>query len=384
MLNLFSCTDHSPEPVNATPYQFPSLSQFPSELNIPTENPTTVEGVKLGRFLFYDGRLSGRTEKDLLMSCATCHVQKNGFECGPDHPVFKGHPHGLPIPGYPVGKPTRHVMLSLVNTVYNPNGYLWNGYVEKSNDLHGPAEPYFMGEPYLNYKSIESIVWMTIQSDDEIAGSVDKTVAMIQSIPLYKSMFNDAFGSEEINIDRISKSIAQFVRTIVAYRFKFYQVVNHQAEFNESEQRGYEMFYNEIADCFHCHAGSLLMTTTQYFNNAKDTALTDKSDRYSVTGNLMDKGAYRAPSLINCEITGPYMHDGRFKTLEEVIDFYATGLKYSEYVSPMMTYVRNGGNHLTTSQKADLKAFLLTLTDHELLSDPAYSCPDELGEWGIK
>jgi cytochrome c peroxidase len=384
IFNLFSCVSHSPEPARTTPYQIPVLSQFPSALNIPEENPTTIEGVKLGRFLFYDGRLSGRNSKDSLMSCATCHVQKNGFECGMNHPVYKGHPHGLPTTDYPSGQPTQHVMLSLVNTVYNSSGYLWNGFIEKSNESQGPPVTEFMGDPYLNYKSLESIIWMTILAEDEIAGSVDKTEEMIRSIPMYKSMFKDAFGTEEINIDRISKAIAQFVRTIIAYRFKFYQVVDHKATFTAAEQRGYEMFYNETADCFHCHSGSLLMTTTQFFNNAKDTAFTDRFDRYSVTGNLIDKGSYRAPSLINCEINGPYMHDGRFTTLDEVIDFYASGLIYSDYVSPMMTYVRNGGNHLTAQQKTDLKAFLLTLTDHDLLSDPAYACPAELGEWEIK
>jgi cytochrome c peroxidase len=201
---------------------------------------------------------------------------------------------------------------------------------------------------------------------------------------MYKPMFREAFGSEEINIDRISKAISQFIRTIIAYRFKFYKYVQHETDLTPSELRGYEMFYNETGDCFHCHAGSLLMTTTDYYNNAKDAVYDKFDDRYSVTGNLADKGAFRAPSLINCELHAPYMHDGRFKTLDEVIDFYSEGLVYSDYVSPLMTFVQYGGGHLTAEQKKDLKAFLLTLTDHELLTDPAYSCPEELGAWGIR
>lgn len=381
------CQNENIEPAvtRPTPYVFPDLAQFPHQLNIPPENPTTVEGVRLGRYLFYDGRLSGRTEKDSLMSCATCHLQSKGFECGIDHPEFKGGwPHGLPSSGHPDGIRTHHVMLSPVNAVYNSNGYLWNGSLNDSNMKEGPEGYEFMGDNYLNYRSLESIVWMTILTPDEINGNIDSTVNLIASIPMYKPMFKAAFGTEDVNIDRISKAIAQFVRTIIAYRFKFYKYVEHETELTPSELRGYQMFYSEKADCFHCHAGSLLMTTTEFFNNAKDTVFSDPADRYAVTGNLVDKGAYYAPSLINCEVTAPYMHDGRFKTLDEVIDFYSEGLIYSDYVSPLMTYVRAGGNHLSSSEKEDLKAFLLTLTDHDLLTDPQYSCPDELGSFGIK
>ena len=357
------CEKDSVEKISGGPtsYIFPELAQFPQRLNIPSNNPTTIEGVKLGRYLFYDGRLSGRNDPDSMMSCATCHIQSNGFECGSDHPKFKGHPFGLPSAEYPQGEPTDHVMLHIINTVYNSNGYSWNG----------------------GSSTIESVVAGVIVDPHEINGSFERTVSLITSIPMYKPMFEAAFGSEEVNMDRISKAIAQFVRTIIAYRFKFYKYIKHEAELTPSELHGYQLFYSEDGDCFHCHAGSLLMTTTEYYNNAKDT-VDDPTDRYSVSGNLIDKGAYRAPSLINCEINGPYMHDGRFKTLDEVIDFYATGLKYSDYVSSWMTYVQYGGNHLNDQQKADLKAFLLTLTDHELLTDPAYSCPDDLGEWGVR
>ena len=391
MVTLALCTgsgcEKNPDnqPVTSpTPYEFPALSQFPQKLNIPVDNPTTVEGVKLGRYLFYDGRMSGRTGKDSLMSCATCHIQSKGFECGADHPKFKGgHPFGLPTVNYPEGKPTPHYMMPLVNLVYISSGYLWNGKIEPGNNNHGPEGYEFMGDDYLNFRSLESLVWMSIVAEHEFAGSVDRTVDLIGSIPMYKPMFKAAFGTEEVTIDRISKAVAQFIRTIIAYRFKFYKYIQHEVELTPSEMHGYQLFYSEDGDCFHCHAGSLLMTTTEYYNNAKDT-IDDPTDRYSITGNLIDKGAYRAPSLINCELNGPYMHDGRFKTLDEVIDFYASGLKYSEYVSSFMTYVQYGGNRLNEQQKADLKAFLLTLTDHDLLTDPAYSCPEELGEWGIR
>ena len=364
ILTLTGCKNDVNEQtsVKPAPYVFADLDQFPKKLNIPDFNPTTVEGVRLGRFLFYDGRISGRLDSDSLMSCASCHVQERGFKCGLDHPIYKGHPFGLPSVDFPHGTLTPHVMLSLINTVYNSNGYLWNG----------------------GAQTIESIVAAVITDPHEINGSVDKTVYLIASDPMYRPMFKAAFGSEEVNINRISNAIAQFVRTIIAYRFKFYDYVQHKASLTPAELKGYEMFYSEKADCFHCHAGSLLMTTTNYYNNAKDTVFSDPLDRYSVTGNTEDKGAYRAPSLINCELNAPYMHDGRFITLDEVIDFYSEGLKYSDNVSPMMTYVRNGGNHLSPEEKAELKSFLLTLTDHALLTDSTYSCPEALGTWGIK
>jgi cytochrome c peroxidase len=120
------------------------------------------------------------------------------------------------------------------------------------------------------------------------------------------------------------------------------------------------------------------MTTNLFFNNAKDSVFIDPFDRYGYTGEDTDIGAYKAPSLINVELRAPYMHDGRFLTLEEVIDFYSEGLVNSEYVHPLMKQSNEGGIHLTQQQKADLKAFLLTLTDQELITDPNFGRPDEL------
>ena len=372
-------------PMGPTPYIFEEIKHFPSLLNIPEQNPTTVEGVQLGRYLFYDGRMSGRDHPDSLMSCGTCHIQSQGFEVSVDHPKFtSGHPFGLPTPDFPEGKKTPHVTMPLINLVYISSGYLWNGLIHESNNRSGIPGYEFMGGHELNYKYLESLVWMGIVAEHEMAGSVDKTVAMISSIDKYKPMFKAAFGSEEVTIDRISKAIAQFVRTIVANHFKFYKYVLHEVELTPSEKRGYDLFFSEEGDCFHCHSGSLLMTTNDYYNNAKDTVFNDPRDRFAVTGKLINKGAYRAPSLINCEINGPYMHDGRFKTLDEVIDFYSEGLVYSEYVDPLMKNVKQHGVQLTDEEKADLKAFLLTLTDHDLLTNPSFAPPTDLGEYLVR
>jgi len=156
MLLFVSCSksdDPEPEPYSPTPYQIEIPYGFPTRLNIPDDNPMTVEGIELGRYLFYDGRMSGRTHPDSLMSCATCHIQANAFECGIDHPEFTGgFTHGL------TGKPTPHVMLPLINLVWNENGFLWNGMISESN-------------PDQRFRNIEDLVWMGVIAEHEMAGA---------------------------------------------------------------------------------------------------------------------------------------------------------------------------------------------------------------------
>ena len=134
----------------------------------------------------------------------------------------------------------------------------------------------------------------------------------------------------------------------------------------------------EGADCFHCHggAGNPLFTTSLFYNNGKDVVFDDPADRFAITGKESDHGAYKATTLRNIELQGPYMHDGRFKTLEEVIDFYSEGLKNSPYVNPLMHHVADGGVRLTPQEKADLISFIKTLRDDEFLTNPLFSKPD--------
>ncbi len=340
-----------------TPYELKDIPMFPTEYNIPEDNPLTVEGIRLGRYLYYDGRLSGRTECDSQMSCATCHIQKNGFEVGPNHDKYiNGRPFGL------TGVYTPHVMLSHENLVYNFSGLAWNG-----------------GVP-----SLEEMVKIVILLPEEINGSWEKTVKMIESIPMYPPMFEAAFGTPEVTIDRIAKAIAQFIRTIRSYNSKYHKWLRHEpgVQMTAQELKGMELFMSEKADCFHCH-GTILFTTNLFYNNAKDTCTEwpcngDPYDRYSVTHDPMMIGAYKAPSLINCELKAPYMHDGRFKTLREVVDFYADKLNYNPYVDPLMKYVNYGGNQLTEEERESLVAFLKTLTDWDLINNPDYSKPADL------
>ncbi len=374
--------DNPPEPdppiKSATPYNFQVPQGFPTNLNIPADNPMTVEGVTLGKYLFYDGRMSGREHPDSLMSCSTCHLQSSAFELGKNNPRFPdGHPHGL------TGIPSPHFVLPLFNLIWNNEGYLWNGMIYKGNTHLGyPAYGVPAEEPY-NMTNIESLVWMGIIAPHEMHGSIDMTVNMIRSIDIYPPMFEAAFGTKEITYDRISKALAQFIRTIVSTDSKFDKVLRGEAQFSAAEQRGLVLFTTEQgADCFHCHGapGNPIMTTNLFYNNAKDTVFNDPRDRYGVTKDDRDHGAYKATTLRNIELTGPYMHDGRFKTLDEVIDFYSEGLVYSEYAHPLMHKVfppYGHGANLNPMQKADLKAFLLTLTDYTLLTNPEYSDPFE-------
>ena len=358
---------------NCSPTPYPiKVSVFPDSMNIPSDNPMTVEGVELGRYLFYDGRLSGNTDKKHLMSCASCHRQEHSFECGIDNPAFKdGRPHGLS------GEKTAHVMLPLINLVWIIEGYSWNGSVNMSNTTLGSEKYGVPPKPQFNHRNIESFVWMSIVAPYEIGGSIEKTVNTIQSISMYPPMFKKAFCSDTVNIERISKAIAQFVRSLISYNSKFDRFMDGKTILNKSEMHGLSVFTTERGDCFHCHGSPALplWTTNLFMNNAKDFDLNEPGDRYSVTKNPKDHGKYRVPTLRNIEYTAPYMHDGRFKTLDEVLEFYNSGLKRSPYVDPLMINMNHGGMHLTPNDLIDLKAFLKTLSDSSFLTNPAFSNP---------
>ncbi|MBU2652198.1 MAG: cytochrome-c peroxidase [Bacteroidetes bacterium] len=363
-----SCSkDNDPEPIPAgykpTPYTIEIPFGFPTKLNIPEDNPMTVEGIELGRYLFYDGRISGRTHPDSLMSCATCHIQENSFECGINHPVYQGgFTHGI------TGIPTPHVMLPLVNLIWNHSGFLWNGKIYPEN-------------PEAHFRNIEDLVWMGIVAPHEMNSDTNRAKALIQSTPGYPELFEKAFGTPVVTVDRMGKAIAQFIRTFISANSKFDRYMRGEVQLTASELSGYVLFTTEEgADCFHCHgaAGNPLFTTHLYYNNGKDSIFNDPRDRYAVTGDPNDKGAYKATTLRNIELTGPYMHDGRFATLEDVVEFYSHGLVWSPQIDPLMHHIANGGTQLTAQEKANLIAFIKTLRDDEFLSNPAFSKPEKM------
>ncbi len=358
-----------PDIYKPTPYIIHIPEYFPTKLNIPEDNPMTEEGVLLGRYLFYDGRLSGRTHSDSLMSCGTCHLQARSFECGIDHSLFTGGTtYGL------TGIQTPHYMMPLINLVFNHNGYLWNGAIHPVNQ--DPSK-----------RRLEDLAWMGVAAPHEMHGDTNRTVALLQSLQGYPQLFYKAFGSEKVTMENTGKAIAQFVRTLISANSRFDRYLRGELQLTQEELSGYVLFMTEEgADCFHCHggAGVPLFTTNQYYNNGKDTIFNDLRDRFAITGDMRDKGAYRAPTLRNIEYTAPYMHDGRFFTLEEVIDFYSHGVKMSPYVHPLMHHVGRGGVQLTPKQKQDLLAFIKTLRDDEFLVNPEFSKPSVFPDGSVQ
>lgn len=357
---LFSTCKTGEDGYAPTPYQIRIPKSFPTRMNIPADNPMTVEGIELGRYLFYDGRLSGRTEPDSMMSCGTCHIQSNSFECGINHPKYVGgRTFGIK------GLYTPHYMLPLINLVWNESGYLWSGLISENN-------------PQNVKRNIEDLVWIGITAPHEMAGDTNKTKALIQKTNGYPELFEKAFGSRTVTMHNISRAIAQFIRTLISSDSKFDRYMRGEQQLTTKELNGYVLFMTENgADCFHCHGGdgNPLFTTNLFYNNGKDSVFSDPRDRYSVTGITSDRGAYKATTLRNIDLTGPYMHDGRFKTLDDVIDFYSEGIIWSPNVHPLMHHAYDGGIHLTKSEKADLITFIKTLHDDSFLTNPSFGPP---------
>lgn len=336
---LTSC--HREEDYKPTPYNLVVPKYFPTDLNIPSYNPLTEEGVALGKALFSDPIIRGYTgnDPDLMFSCATCHVPSAGFDLGAGNPHLRdGRPVGVN------GTSPRHNAMPLVNLVFNREGYLWNGAAS----------------------SLESIVGAAIRDPDELAADPAQVVSALSASTAYREMFRKAFGTEEVTMERVQMAVAQYLRILIAADSKFDRYLRGEEQLSAEELRGYVLFSTEEgADCYHCHggAGTPLFTTNLFYNNGLDSDPDLTGDRSSVTGMAGDRGAYRAPTLRNVAVSAPYMHDGRFATLDEVLQFYNSGLQNSPYVHPYMHRINDGGACLTPSQLADLKSFLLTLTD---------------------
>ena len=314
------------------------------EPELPGDNLLTEQGVKLGRMLFYETRLSG----DNSLACASCHKQENAFT---DTNRFSTGIDGL--------EGHRQAM-SAVNMLWNTNGYFWDGRAQKLRD--------------------QSII--PIQDDLEMNETMENVVEKLEQDTLYKHQFFRAFGSEDISSHRIGLALEQFMNSIVSYRSKYDLFLEGEATFTEEEELGMELFFEEYnpyfpetsgADCGHCHGGKNF-SSQEYMNNGLDT-LYDDNGRYDVTGLESDRGAMKVTTLRNIALTPPYMHDGRFQTLEEVIDHYNEGLHASPSLDPALAMTIDTGLLLNDTDKVALIAFLKTLTDTSLIRDSRYASP---------
>ena len=224
-----------------------------------------------------------------------------------------------------------------------------------------------------------------IQDPLEMNETLDNVVAKLSNSETYRNQFIRAFGSDEITPDKMALAMEQFMLSIVSYNSKYDRYLAGEVQLTESEERGRALFETEYnpffpdqsgADCAHCHGG-INFENDQYMNNglSTDAELMDDISRESVTEDAADRGKFKVPSLRNIAVTLPYMHDGRFQTLEEVIDHYNEGIKESATVDPAILNTKDSGLFLTDQDKEDLINFLKTLTDDTFLNNEEYESP---------
>jgi cytochrome c peroxidase len=190
----------------------------------------------------------------------------------------------------------------------------------------------------------------------------------------YPALFTAAFGSREITAEKISLALENYLLTLTSFDAKFDRVMRGEEEFTDDEQRGFDLFSTEYdprrgqfgADCFHCHGGPLFQSQA-FANNGLDSAFTDIG-REKATGKASDRGKFAVPSLRNIALTAPYMHDGRFGKLEDVIEHYSTGVVRSQTLDPNLAKHPDGGVPLSAADKHSLVAFLSTLSDQKFLT----------------
>jgi cytochrome c peroxidase len=308
--------------------------------NTPQDNPVTDDGATLGRVLFYDTRLSANN----TVSCGSCHVQKNAF-VDPNR-FSKGA----------AGKTTDRHAMSLVNLRYSLRGrYFWD---ERAG-------------------SLEEAVLVPIQSKVEMGQDLARLTEVLARDERYPELFKKAFGDGKITQERIAKALAQFLRSMVSYQSKYDEGMAKVASvrddfpnFTVQENRGKALFVNNCSSC-HLPGQDAHFSTIAPANNGLD-ADTKAADGGvgDITLDGRDFGRFKSPSLRNVERTAPYMHDGRFDTLEKVLDHYSKEVKPHPNLNPQMRRL-----NFTNSEKAALIAFLKTLTDQKFLTDPKFSDP---------
>jgi cytochrome c peroxidase len=305
-------------------------SGWPKPFDIFAGNALNEDVFQLGRKLFYDGRLS----KDGNFSCASCHQQFAAFATF-DHDFSHGFDDQFTTRNAP----------ALQNLAWVPL-YHWDGGI--------------------NHIEVQALSPLT--AHNEMAENIDSVLQKLRADVKYKKMFKKAFGKEDINSQKMLKAIAQFVGTLVSADSKYDKVKRGEDTFNPSEQHGYEVFQQK---CEHCHKEPLF-TDNSFRNNGLplNTYLKDYG-RMNITGEPEDSLKFRVPSLRNVSVTQPFMHDGRFYSLSEVVEHYRKGIQQS----PTLDSSLRKGIDFSPKEKYDLILFLGTLKDTSFLKDKRFSQP---------
>ena len=317
--------------------------------NTPINNTVTDWGATLGRVLFYDKVLSINNS----IACASCHKQEFAFS---DNTALST--------GFAGGHTGRNSM-SLINAKYYPNGrFFWDQ----------------------RAASLEIQTLMPVQDGIEMGMRLDTLVNRLNNTPHYPVLFQRAFGNETINSDRISKALAQFVRSIISYQSKFDAgrqqippgqdpILTPYINFTQQENQGKQLFFSPATACNSCH-GTETFTAPNDRNNGIENPSIDRGVG-GVSNIPLQVGNFKITSLRNIELTGPYMHDGRFNTLEQVIEHYDSGVQPNPNLAPQL---RNPNGtpkrlNLSANDKSALVAFLKTLTDRNITADIKFANP---------
>mgnify|MGYP001570598480 CR=1 FL=1 len=320
VLRIVQCKKETASEIyTATPVAFVIPPHFP-QVEQPANNMLTAEGLYLGRKLYYDSLLHPTKSK----SCSSCHLQADGFSTLQSNSI----PH--------------------VNMAWSTS-FLWNGAIE------GGLEEA-----------------MAFEVHEFFATDFD----LLRENDVYVTLFEEAFGSTDINLESTSKALAQFLRTLNSSNSDYDQFFRGEKQLTDSQYRGYLIYNSEKGDCFHCH-GYPLLADNQFHNTGLDSVFNGSNwGRYEVTRNSADLGKFKTPTLRNIEYTRPYMHDGRFITLEEVVEFYNSGVKHSPTLDPIMTKSgKENGLGLNEQEKKDLVNFMKSFSDKDFLTNPAFNRP---------
>lgn len=332
---FFGCnhTNQSKKKVNEFT---PEVPEYFGEFPVDEENLITKNGANLGRYLFYDTRLSSGNR----VSCASCHHQERAFadETRISHI------------GSPSGEPQRNTP-SIQNIAYH-QGLFWDG----------------------GSTSLELQAQAPVTHKQEMAGNWKEIISKLNQDTLYPELFKKAYNSKKITVRKIAYALAQFEKILVSHNAKYDQVKRGEATFSTIETKGYQLFKNK---CASCHQEGLF-TDNKYHNNGIDSDFYFASvedprwGRYRISLDSNDIGRYKTPTLRNLLFTAPYMHDGRFTLLEEVLHHYSEQVKESKYTEKVLSKM-----HLKEEEQIQLKAFLHTLTDSTFIQDKKYSNPFE-------